>query len=113
MKSNARAIAPLLFFIALSAGAASNPLRVPITELMTHPQQFYEKRVSFIGYYDSGDGHGTSVRVSPSDSGPRIFLDFKHTTLPLKPLQRIPSGSYVRVTGTFIPADDFRVRQGR
>lgn len=96
----ARRVIPFLL-LATSVVVAAPPGRVPIAELIAHPQRFNGKVVSFVGYYDTGDGHGTSIRASSSDSASRIFLDFQHTTLPLKPLERVQSGSYIRVTGTF------------
>jgi hypothetical protein len=101
MKFKSRTIVVSLTLVASIVGASSHALRVPIAGLMKHPKKFDEKRVTFVAYYDSGDGHGTNVRLGPSDSGPRIFLEFKNTKLPRQQIQRIPSGSYVLITGTF------------
>jgi hypothetical protein len=82
------------------AGAAARPLGVSIQELMAHPQQFDGKRVSFIGYWDT-DGHAMSLRSDLSIKGSRIFSDFTKPRIPVKTIQAIPHGSWVRVVGTF------------
>ena len=90
-----------LVLIASVVFAVPDSLNVPITSLMKHPQRFNNKRVTFAGYYNSGDGHGTSIFSEQSDVSPRIFLNFRNASVPLKPLEKIPSGAYMRVTGTF------------
>ena len=90
-----------LILIASVVFAVSDSLNVPVASLMKHPQRFNNKRVTFAGYYNSGDGHGTSIFSEQSDVSPRIFLNFRNASVPLKPLKKIPSGAYVRVTGTF------------
>jgi hypothetical protein len=93
-----RLIVALLVSVAAVAPAAAKPIEVSAAELIAHPAQFNGKRVSFVGYFDS-DGHAWSLSASRTNLG--IFADFRNTILPIKPIQRIRTGTFVRVVGTF------------
>ena len=101
MRFNFSTIAFPLVLIASVVFAAPDSPDVPIMALMKRPQRFNNKRVTFAGYYNSGDGHGASIFSEQADASPRIFLNFRNASVLVKPLEKISSGAYVRVTGTF------------
>ena len=88
------------FVLAISGEADTEAPEVPLRMLLTHPEQFDGKRVSFLAYLDS-DGHATSLRAGPSADAPRIYCDFEKPRIPVKLIESIPHGSWVHVVGVF------------
>jgi hypothetical protein len=90
----------MLLVLAVSADAADNAIETPLSKLLRHPEQFNGKRVAFVAYWDS-DGHATSLRVGLAADAPRIYCDFAKPRIPVKLIESIPRGAWVRVVGVF------------